>query len=151
MFIFLPGPQNICNNQCFLGKLIFRDKLLMPFFLLPQRHWMALKCHGYSHEPSQITPIAPVLRLSCILHNTLQFPTPCGAGLALAWCFSPSKNFYPPTPCGVGRELSSAWWKNTYFNPPTPCGVGPEYYGNITMEVIFQSTHPVWGGTMAHP
>ena len=33
------------------------------------------------------------------------------------------------------------------FNPPTPCGVGPHSCRHTFATLIFQSTHPVWGGT----
>ena len=36
----------------------------------------------------------------------------------------------------------------SYFNPPTPCGVGRLYGGTNKQERRFQSTHPVWGGTL---
>ena len=57
-------------------------------------------------------------------------------------------NFNPPTPCGVGR-LCGLWGRgqNQDFNPPTPCGVGPTITSDGIHAVIFQSTHPVWGGT----
>src|SRR5699024_2847372 len=45
--------------------------------------------------------------------------------------------------CRSRRRASSAW----HFNPPTPCGVGPRPNEAMTPFVIFQSTHPVWGGT----
>ena len=35
------------------------------------------------------------------------------------------------------------------FNPPTPCGVGLQA-GIIDLQAAqFQSTHPVWGGTLS--
>ena len=34
-----------------------------------------------------------------------------------------------------------------YFNPPTPCGVGPPISSRAVNACIFQSTHPVRGGT----
>ena len=36
------------------------------------------------------------------------------------------------------------------FNPPTPCGVGLTSGAGIGEVPIFQSTHPVWGGTSCH-
>ena len=33
------------------------------------------------------------------------------------------------------------------FNPPTPCGVGQELDKLVDAGKLFQSTHPVWGGT----
>ena len=33
------------------------------------------------------------------------------------------------------------------FNPPTPCGVGQCFGGHKVFLALFQSTHPVWGGT----
>ena len=35
------------------------------------------------------------------------------------------------------------------FNPPTPCGVGPVEAPLNHHYEIFQSTHPVWGGTQS--
>ena len=56
--------------------------------------------------------------------------------------------FNPPTPCGVGHHLSSlAFSSPPHFNPPTPCGVGQNGLGDLITETVFQSTHPVWGGT----
>ena len=79
-------------------------------------------------------------------------PTPCGVGRELfrhhhGLC----GDFNPPTPCGVGRQsadLGSGLW---HFNPPTPCGVGPRGERAASTAPIFQSTHPVWGGTTALP
>ncbi len=34
------------------------------------------------------------------------------------------------------------------FNPPTPCGVGPPNNVAVYFDGEFQSTHPVWGGTV---
>ena len=34
------------------------------------------------------------------------------------------------------------------FNPPTPCGVGRIHYNHLGISITFQSTHPVWGGTL---
>ena len=36
-------------------------------------------------------------------------------------------------------------WSN--FNPPTPCGVGRSHTIKSAINFLFQSTHPVWGGT----
>ena len=60
-----------------------------------------------------------------------------------------TSDFNPPTPCGVGplrRLLSECSMGN--FNPPTPCGVGPDALVGCTRDQEFQSTHPVWGGTL---
>ena len=59
------------------------------------------------------------------------------------------KNFNPPTPCGVGRifyDYRRCW---LYFNPPTPCGVGRLAFCHFLGHQTFQSTHPVWGGTLS--
>ena len=81
-------------------------------------------------------------------------------------------HFNPPTPCGVGpRKCSSISWKwsisihpprvgwdaggkrslgqSVDFNPPTPCGVGRGVSLTVASPCRFQSTHPVWGGTMS--
>ena len=34
------------------------------------------------------------------------------------------------------------------FNPPSPCGEGPGKAGKLTIISEFQSTLPVWGGTV---
>ncbi len=40
----------------------------------------------------------------------------------------------------------------TNFNPPTPCGVGRISSAEYPICLRFQSTHPVWGGTLPpHP
>ena len=62
---------------------------------------------------------------------------------------SPCPHFNPPTPCGVGRGINAAKSVNMHFNPPTPCGVGPEISLPTSSRALFQSTHPVWGGTFA--
>ena len=57
--------------------------------------------------------------------------------------------FNPRTPCGVRRALTaldtSMRW---YFNPRTPCGVRLLMVSVRVVNVIFQSTHPVWGATV---
>ena len=58
--------------------------------------------------------------------------------------------FNPPTPCGVGLPQRRLRFSRVYFNPPTPCGVGPFGKGDEVMAKIFQSTHPLWGGTPRH-
>ena len=98
-------------------------------------------------------------------------PTPCGVGPRLRRLRGKRHYFNPPTPCGVGRSLATktVWdyvisihpprvgWDMAgyipglaveYFNPPTPCGVGLRFMPSIAAQRSFQSTHPVWGGTM---
>ena len=81
-------------------------------------------------------------------------------------------NFNPPTPWGVGLgEISNfrafiqisihpprGGWdgrlpgpagRSRNFNPPTPWGVGPSGVFRTNWQKIFQSTHPVGGGTAA--
>ena len=100
-------------------------------------------------------------------------PTPCGVGLALfvfcdsfqhisihpprvGWDFSISSSLstksisiHPPR---VGWDIFSPriWANRSYFNPPTPCGVGLIAVIIRGSAAIFQSTHPVWGGTLLH-
>ena len=80
------------------------------------------------------------------------------------------RNFNPPTPCGVGRQFPSLAVSIFNFNPPTPCGVGlpctPPQFDTPAISIhppragwdcgecpggapgeLFQSTHPVRGGT----
>ena len=53
-------------------------------------------------------------------------------------------------PSRVGWDLASAMWRNgrTYFNPPIPCGMGRFPGSAMSIERTFQSTHPVWDGTL---
>ena len=41
--------------------------------------------------------------------------------------------------------------RTKHFNPPTPCGVGRPSGLSFQERVRFQSTHPVWGGTLSAP
>ena len=98
--------------------------------------------------------------------------TPCGVRRPSAKTLSRACDFNPRTPCGVrlwtmmGMDLISPISIHAprvgcdsgpsrghilfrYFNPRTPCGVRlypPERFG---MQLVFQSTHPVWGATRA--
>ena len=56
--------------------------------------------------------------------------------------------FNPPTPCGVGQRKVEIMLNIENFNPPTPCGVGPSTGAHFCFFWSFQSTHPVWGGTL---
>ncbi len=87
---------------------------------------------------------APLRRSGCLNFNP---PTPCGVGLRSPGNFGLRKNFNPPTPCGVGLILLSPPSNEGDFNPPTPCGVGLGILGGIIWIWIFQSTHPMRGGT----
>ena len=74
-------------------------------------------------------------------------PTPCGVGrqrwqLIVIICY-----FNPPTPCGVGQHRAGFLFLSYDFNPPTPCGVGRDPTSTKILWTLFQSTHPVWGGT----
>ena len=57
-------------------------------------------------------------------------------------------DFNPPTPCGVGRACTATGRACRNFNPPTPCGVGRRCSTSRRSSAGFQSTHPVWGGTL---
>ena len=74
-------------------------------------------------------------------------PTPCGVGHGAGVAFQVVDNFNPPTPCGVGLQAEGMWSGCSDFNPPTPCGVGLRHISGNVKRKIFQSTHPVWGGT----
>ena len=93
------------------------------------------------------TARAPVFRR---LHGNFNPPTPCGVGHSDRRRTSYQLHFNPPTPCGVGPHSAQAPRRPGDFNPPTPCGVGQ--IGNLAGGDIveFQSTHPVWGGTVLH-
>ena len=45
--------------------------------------------------------------------------------------------------CSPASTTTNGW----NFNPPTPCGVGLFDGKQMARLPIFQSTHPVWGGT----
>ena len=56
-------------------------------------------------------------------------------------------SIHPPR---VGRDWPAGrppLWR-TYFNPPSPCGEGPFVRVMTCSPRLFQSTLPVWGGTM---
>ena len=57
------------------------------------------------------------------------------------------KYFNPPTPCGVGPYIVHEASMARNFNPPTPCGVGLGCFFTQSHSFVFQSTHPVRGGT----
>ena len=60
----------------------------------------------------------------------------------------PSLHFNPPTPWGVGLEvIHSRGLPLDHFNPPTPWGVGHGINDRLAFQSLFQSTHPVGGGT----
>ena len=59
-------------------------------------------------------------------------------------------DFNPRTPCGVRLFLNFDFQcTSDYFNPRTPCGVRPEDVAYTIAKQRFQSTHPVWGATLA--
>ena len=75
---------------------------------------------------------------------------PPRAGWDPVMCFTVNtavSRFNPPTPCGVGLSIIKADVILDSFNPPTPCGVGPALNGQTVAQLLFQSTHPVRGGT----
>ena len=57
--------------------------------------------------------------------------------------------FNPPIPCGMGPYFKSARNRRSDFNPPIPCGMGPAYHTAAITASQFQSTHPVWDGTLS--
>ena len=58
-------------------------------------------------------------------------------------------HFNPPSPCGEGPDTPRLYNDALYFNPPSPCGEGQIYSASNRERALFQSTLPVWGGTMA--
>ena len=64
-------------------------------------------------------------------------------------CSSPPAAFISIHPPRVGWDRWRRWGlcAPRYFNPPTPCGVGRHRVQKLSPPLIFQSTHPVWGGT----
>ena len=55
--------------------------------------------------------------------------------------------FNPPAPCGAGRTTTLLCGLPIYFNPPAPCGAGQYILQPAQVNVKFQSTRPVRGGT----
>ena len=87
-------------------------------------------------------------------------------------CITATADFNPPSPCGeglfrpagrglvqlisihpprVGRDWACLLpsGRPPYFNPPSPCGEGPNPNAYQEEDDAFQSTLPVWGGTIA--
>ena len=96
--------------------------------------------------PCGVGPGQNVLVYSCTYFNP---PTPCGVGHPGQRPSLRRPHFNPPTPCGVGRLAPAAAPSRLFdFNPPTPCGVGLYRSVPAVCTETFQSTHPVWGGTM---
>ena len=56
-------------------------------------------------------------------------------------------HFNPPTPRGVGHQRRQTPQAPAHFNPPTPRGVGLALRNSKPRRILFQSTHPAWGGT----
>ena len=79
--------------------------------------------------------------------NNFNPPTPCGVGHSAPKIRNIHSYFNPPTPCGVGRPCTFDIRPRFHFNPPTPCGVGQAFMVSPPGFRIFQSTHPMRGGT----
>ena len=57
--------------------------------------------------------------------------------------------FNPPIPCGMGLLVPTCWHDTRIdFNPPIPCGMGLVRIRLLITANLFQSTHPVWDGTL---
>ena len=64
----------------------------------------------------------------------------------LLFCFF---DFNPPSPCGEGHVRCTLLpLASPYFNPPSPCGEGHSFFVPPSVFFVFQSTLPVWGGTL---
>ena len=50
---------------------------------------------------------------------------------------------------GTWRPLTQSR-RSPYFNPPAPCGAGRGGGGEVTAGLLFQSTRPMRGGTLAN-
>ena len=62
-----------------------------------------------------------------------------------------SGNFNPPIPCGMGRSDGSAISVDVSISiHPSRVGWDPLRESNTPDRPEFQSTHPVWDGTMRH-
>ena len=91
----------------------------------------------------------PYHQLVLILYKHFNPPTPCGVGLN----FPPDSvllvdiSIHPPL-VGWDKPERPLMARTTNFNPPTPCGVG--HLSNVATRSfsLFQSTHPLWGGTL---
>ena len=56
--------------------------------------------------------------------------------------------FNPPAPCGAGLLIPNRWRADEDFNPPAPCGAGLPRMPLQISGRKFQSTRPLWGGTV---
>ena len=63
------------------------------------------------------------------------------------WC-GPISIHAPRVGCDWPRPTGTTWPSN--FNPRTPCGVRPNDILKWCTDILFQSTHPVWGATKGH-
>ena len=108
------------------------------------------------------------IKATCIDFNP---PTPCGVGLRDCCNLYISCQFQSTHPVWGGTVVDDVafadpnisihpprvgWDGHGHkpvvlvgdFNPPTPCGVGPRFRHKTLLPLRFQSTHPVWGGTL---
>ena len=100
-------------------------------------------------------------------------PPRVGRDVSISVWFFGTFHFNPPSPCGEGRKDSLPSSSTTtisihpprvgrdrpapfagagpcYFNPPSPCGEGRGYHKKRGFPHLgFQSTLPVWGGTLS--
>ena len=110
---------------------------------------------------------------SCIAASNFNPPIPCGMGQRLMVISPDSSSFQSTHPVWDGTVIilqrkcvsgqisihpSRVGWDAlingavvavTDFNPPIPCGMGRDSSETATDADIFQSTHPVWDGTIA--
>ena len=76
-------------------------------------------------------------------------PIPCGMGPGFH-IYRASQNMISIHPSRVGWDRSKrlAVTSGLYFNPPIPCGMGQRTRVQRSFRAVFQSTHPVWDGTI---
>ena len=75
-------------------------------------------------------------------------PSPCGERPKRFNVLSVSIVYFnPPSPCGERQEGLPIPIPGINFNPPSPCGERHALTARQTVEMLFQSTLPVWGET----
>ena len=105
------------------------------------------------HEQEHFNPPTPCgvgrpVRRSWLWPGAFQSTHPVRGGTPLPLVSQPQAHIsiHPPR---AGWDLPTVFSPliEENFNPPTPCGVGPPSSVSLSMSWVFQSTHPVWGGT----
>ncbi len=74
-------------------------------------------------------------------------PPRAGWDAIVGYFNDPGGNFNPPTPCGVGRMIKEYYYDSRVFQSTHPVRGGTSTTDPDCGLFVFQSTHPVRGGT----